>query len=95
MKYLNFKNANLLKGVIDQLKKDVTPTLKMAQEYRCQKDEMLLMDYALKIKIEEKEPGNYRIYLKVPTCTKFVDITNDCTDEFQQTLFAFFFRKGA
>lgn len=53
-------------------------------------------DYMFKIKVEADRDGNYRIYLKAPDLMNlYVDITEQCTSDFQQKLFADFFKKEA
>lgn len=68
----------------------------MKNKVMLEKNATTYVDYTFKIKVEENGEGNYRIYLKAPDLMgEYVDITNQATDEFQQKLFANFFKKKA
>lgn len=93
---MNFKNKNLLDQVIEALSSDVAGALSQANKMHAEPGSVMYHDYPFKIKVEADVNGNYRIYLKAPELMDlYVDITASCTSEFQQKLFAQFFKKAA
>lgn len=89
-------DRKLLKSVIESLESpDATKVLEAAREVKPDPSETTYWDYSFKIKVAIVNGDTFRIMMRIPDLMDlYVDITEQCTSDFQEKLFADFFRRG-